>query len=313
MAALAYLRYPTTRLAKLSSALLALLLFAVVSLSTVAGFLLYQILHPSRTTTNFDLSVMMGHPTTFSFPLPGGGNREGWLYPGLRGAPTIIVCHGYQSQRADVLTLVTALQEHQFNVFLFDFTGHGSSAGVTTLGYKESAELHAALQALAGREDVDPQHFGLWGVDMGGYAALRVAAEDHRVAALVVDDAYADPRDMVQVQMKNSGLTVIPMVGNLADFGFRIFNYNYRNVPPVSQQLASTAGLPKLFIQSDDHPELSTMTLRLFVRAPEPKETARDRASYSEMSDDDRKAYENRIVSFFLQGIPPTASSNATH
>src|SRR3984957_11452636 len=225
------------RIAKLSSGILAIVIFAGVSISTVSGFLLYQVLKPARNPATFDLSVMMGHPTTFTFSPPAGAPREGWLFPGLRGAPAIIVCHGYQSQRADVLTLVTALQEHQFNVFLFDFTGHGSSAGVTTLGYKESAELHSALQALAGREDVDPQHFGLWGVDMGGYAALRVAAEDHRVSALVVDDAYADPRDMVQVQMKNSGLTVIPMVGNLADFGFRIFDYNYRNVPPVSQQL----------------------------------------------------------------------------
>lgn len=312
MAALSYLRYPTTRLAKIFSALLALLLFAFVSLSTISGFLLYQILHPSRNSANFDLSIMMGHPTTFSFPLPGGGTRDGWLYPGLRGAPTIIVCHGYQSQRADVLTLVTALQDHEFNVFLFDFTGHGSSPGLTTLGYRESAELESALQALSTREDVDPQHFGLWGVDMGGYAALRVATTDHRVAAFLVDDAYDDPRDMVQVQMKNSGLTAIPWVGALADLGFRVVNFNYRQVPPVSQGLAGTAGVPKLFIQSDDRPGLSNMTLQLFVKAPEPKQTARDRASYSEMSDDDRKAYENRVVSFFLLSIPPTASHRSS-
>ena len=53
--------------------------------------------------------------------------RDGWFFPGLRGAPTVIVCHGYRAQRADVLTLVTALQEQQFNVFLFDFTGHGQA------------------------------------------------------------------------------------------------------------------------------------------------------------------------------------------
>jgi hypothetical protein len=109
MAVLSELRYPTTRPAKIISGLLAILLFVVVSIGIVSGFLLYQILKPARTTNNFDLSVMMGHPTTFSFPAEDGVSREGWFFPGLRGAPTIIVCHGYLSQRADVLTLVSAL------------------------------------------------------------------------------------------------------------------------------------------------------------------------------------------------------------
>jgi hypothetical protein len=109
MAALSELRYPTSRLAKLFSGLLALLLFGLVSISTISGFLLYQILHPARNPATFDLNVMMGHPTTFSFPLADGTTRDGWLFPGLRGAPVVVVCHGYLSQRADVLTLVTAL------------------------------------------------------------------------------------------------------------------------------------------------------------------------------------------------------------
>ena len=242
MAVLSELRYPTTRLAKAFSGLLALLLFGFVSISTVAGFLVYQILRPSRTTSTFDLNVMMGHPTTFSFPIPDAGSRDGWFYPGLRGAPTVIVCHGYRSQRADVLTLVTALQDHEFNVFLFDFTGHGASPGITTMGYHETAELESAVQTLSTRDDVDSAHFGLWGADMGGYAVLQVAVTDHRIAAFVVDDAYDDPRDMVQIQVKSSGLTALPFVGLVSDLGFRLVEYPFRNVQPVSQQLGRTSG-----------------------------------------------------------------------
>jgi pimeloyl-ACP methyl ester carboxylesterase len=310
MAVLSELRYPTTTLAKVFSGLLALLLFGFVSVSAVSGFLVYQILRPARTTSTFDLNVMMGHPTTFSFPLPDGKSRDGWFYPGLRGAPTVIVCHGYQSQRADVLTLVTALQDHQFNVFLFDFTGHGASPGVTTLGYQETAELESAVQTLSTRDDVDHSHFGLWGADMGGYVTLQVAVTDHRIAAFSVDDAYNDPRDMVQIQVKNSGLTALPFVGFVSDIGFRIVESQYRNVPPVLQQLARTSGVPKLFIQSDDHPALSDDTLKLFVEAPNPKQTARDRLSYFDMPDEERKNYENRLVNFFLQSIPPSSQHN---
>jgi len=307
MAVLSELRYPTTRLAKVFSGLLAIILFGFVAIASISGFLLYQILKPSRAPATLDLNVMMGHPTAFSFPIAGGPDREGWFFPGLRGAPTVVVCHGYLSQRADVLTLVTALQDHQFNVFLFDFAGHGTSPGVTTLGYEETGELRAAIQALAGRDDVDPQHFGLWGTDMGGYVVLEEAASDPRVAAFAVDDAYDDPRDMVQIEVKKSGLTLLPYVSRFCDFGFRSMNYRYRHEPPISTRLTRTKGIPKLFIQADDRSLLAGETFQIFARAPEPKQTVRNRLSYSEMTDEDRHAYENLIVNFFLQAIPPTS------
>ena len=191
MAAFSEIRYLSSRLAKVFSGLLALILFALVSISSISGFLLNQTLRPARNPATFDLNVMMGHPSVFSFPVANGVTRDGWMFPGRRRGPVVIVCHGYLSQRADVLTLVTSLQDQQFNVFLFDFTGHGTSPGVTTLGYRESAELEAAVQTLSTRDDVDASHFGLWGVDMGGYAALEVASSDPRIAAVAVDDAYA--------------------------------------------------------------------------------------------------------------------------
>ncbi|MFZ3333188.1 MAG: alpha/beta fold hydrolase [Candidatus Acidiferrales bacterium] len=310
MAVLSELRYPTTRLAKFLSGIFAIALFLFVSIAAVSGFLLYQVLHPSRAPATIDLSVMMGHPVAFSFPVPNGPDREGWFYPGLRGAPTIVVCHGYHSQRSDVLTLVTALQDQQFNVFLFDFTAHGTSPGVTTLGYRETAELQAAIAALATRDDVDPKRFGLWGVDMGGYVVLEDAVADPRIAAFIVDDAYADPRDMLQVEIQRSGLTVLPYVSKFCDIGFRLVNYQFRDEPPVTPRLIRTKGVPKLFFVSDNRPALAADTVNLFSHAPDPKQLVRDRVGYSDMSDDDRKNYESQVVSFFLLNLTATPRSN---
>ena len=307
MAVLSELRYPTTLLAKVLSAVFALLLFVFIAVSTVSGFLLYQLLRPARSPTAFDLTIMMGHPTTVSFPLEDGTVREGWFFPGLRGAPTVIVAHGYRGQRADVLTLVTALQEQQFNAYLFDFTGHGTSAGVTTLGYKETAELRAAVQSLSARDDVDPRRFGLWGEDMGGYAALEVATSDPRIAAIAVDNAYSDPSEMVQYEVKQSGLAALPGVSAFSDWGFHLLNYSYRDNTPASERLGQLKGIPKLFIETEDRPELAQYTLRLFNLAPEPKQLIRKRLNYSDMGDEDRKNYESQIVSFFLQSLPPAS------
>jgi pimeloyl-ACP methyl ester carboxylesterase len=305
MAVLSELRYPTTKLAKAFSALLALVLFVFVAISAMSGYLLFQALRPARNSSSVNLDIMMGHPETLSFQLADGTSRDGWYFPGLRGAPAVIVCHGYLSQRADVLTLVTALQDHQFNVFLFDFSGHGTSPRGTTLGYRETAELRAAIQTLSGRDDVDPQRFGLWGVDMGGYAALEVATSDPRIGAIAVDNAYSDPRLMMKLQVKHSGLGVIPLVFRFSDFGFRMANYPYRNEPPVTTKLAQLKTIPKLFIVSNDQSDLANQMLGIYGAAPPPKELQRDQTSYADMSDDDRKNYENQIVSFFLQSIPP--------
>ncbi len=244
MAVLSELRYPTTRLAKILSVVLALFLFVFVSISTISGILLYQTVHPSRNPSTFDLAVMMGHPTTFTFPLSQDGIllAKVWFFPGLRGAPTVILTHGYLSQRSDVLTLVSSLQEHQFNVFLFDFTGHGSSVGVTTLGYRETSELRSAVQALSTRDDVDTKHFGLWGADMGAYASLEVASSDTRIAALALESPYSDPRVMVQIEARQSGLAVLPYVGRFCDIGFRMLNYRYRHEPPVTAALIRPKG-----------------------------------------------------------------------
>jgi len=305
MAVFSEIRYPTTRLAKVLSSLLALVLFGFATVATISGFLLYQILHPARTLSNINLDVMMGHPSTFDFHVPGGSSHEGWFFPGLRGAPAILVCHGYLSQRSEVLTLVTALQDHEFNVFLFDFAGHGANLARTTLGYRETAELRSAVRALSTRDDVDQQRFGLWGVDMGGYAVLEVASTDSRIAAFAVDNGYDDPRAMVKLEVQKSGLTALPYVTRLADLGFRMLNYDFRDEPPVSTRLAHTAGTPKLFIESDDRPGLANQTLQLFVKAPDPKSALREPQSYRDMSDEDRKTYESQIVNFFLQSIPP--------
>ena len=295
------LRYHLSRVAKILSIVLALFLFAFILVSSISGFIVYQAIHPQRQPSAVNLDTMVGHPQTFSFPDTDGAQREGWFFPGLNSAPAIVVCHGYGSQRADVLTLVTALQEHGFNVFLFDFAGHGTNPGITTLGYRETQELASVVATVEARKDLDSRRIGLWGVDLGGYAALEVASSGHHVAAVAVEDAYDDPGNMLRMQVRNSGFTAIPYVARASDLIFRLANYSFRMTPPVSTRLAATAGVSKLFITSGDRPTFADETNRLFAKAPEPKQLQQDRQSYFDMSDDDRKMYESQMVNFFLQ------------
>lgn len=305
MAVFSELRYPTSRRAKLISGVLALFLFFLVSDAIFSGFLVYHILWPPKTPSGLNVDLLLGHPSTVPFPLPEGGSRDGLFFPGLRGAPTIILCHGYRSQREDILTMVSSLQNHGYNVFLFDFSGHGASPGSTTLGYRETGEVLAAIRALALRDDVDRSRFGAWGIDLGGYAALSAAEADARIRTLAVDSIYGSPLDLLNEQVDRSGLEALPLLSRFCRLGFRLVNYSYRNVPPLSARLAQLHGVAKLFIVVRVREEMAQATLRLFARAPDPRQQIEERESYSEMTDEERRDYENQVVNFFLDSLPP--------
>lgn len=293
------------RITRVLGSLLALALFVFLAATTISGYLLYQILSPPRSPANVDVTLLMGHPTTYNFTIPGEGTREGWFFPGLIRAPTIVLCHGYGSQRADILTLVTALQEHQFNVFLFDFVGHGAVPGRTTLGYEETQEVLAAIRGLEQREDIDRTRFGVWGTDLGAYAALSAATQEPRIEAVAADSAYNQPSDFLLIEVGHTGLGSLPLAKTFCLFGFRMLNRQYSSVRSIMDQLGRLQGVPKAFIESTDKPELDKETLHMFEVAPGPKDHWVDSMTYAEMSDEGRRDYENKIVSFFLQNLPP--------
>ncbi|PYT63420.1 MAG: hypothetical protein DMG35_04135 [Acidobacteria bacterium] len=308
MRLLSELRYPTTWSTKLLLVLFALVFFAVLATTAIAGFLVYRIVKPQRTSTEISMASFPGRPENMEFQVPELGKREAWFFPGLRGASTIVLCHGYGSSRGELLTLVSALQDHQYNVFVFDFTAHGANAGITTLGYREADELRRAVDAAAGRNDVDPARVGLWGYNLGAYAALREAENDKRVRALIVDSVYDQPEQMVKVGVERNGLGGFPFMIKSAELSFKYLNYAHRQDPPLSSKLLALNGVPTLFIQAMDDPELAGITREMFLKAPEPREQAIiARGNFVSMNDDDKRSYENRVVSFFLLHMLPTA------
>ena len=303
------LRYPTKWYTKLITAVLALIFFAVLATGAIAGFLVYRIVKPQRTSSEIDMESFPGKPDLVDFEVPGIGTRHGWFFPGLRGAPTIVLCHGYGSSRGELLTLVSALQDHQYNVFVFDFAAHGGNVGITTFGYREADELRAAVDTVAARNDGDPARIGLWGYNLGAYAALREAENDHRIRAIVMDSVYDRPQQMVKIGVERSGLGGFPLMARSAQFSFTWLNYKYREDPPISQKLSALAGVPKLFVEATDDPELAEITRQMFIKAPEPREqTIIPHGNFVSMDDADKRDYENRVVSFFLLRLPATSS-----
>jgi pimeloyl-ACP methyl ester carboxylesterase len=312
MSIVAEIRHPTRWYSKLIAALLALSCFSFLASAIVAGYMVYRIVAPEGEETSINLANFPGHPEDVAYSLPDGGERSGWFFPGLTSAPTILLCAGYQTSRGDSLPLAAAIQDHGYNVFLFDFQGGSSGGQYSTLGYREVGELRAAMGAVSLRDDVDRSRFGLWGGDMGGYVALSVAEADRRVRALAVETIYDHPRDLVAVLVDRQGVSSLPLLGSFARRGFSWLHYSEeRETPPLSSNLAKLAGVPKLFLVTSAEPGLAASTRELFQLSPEPKEIVElAHGQYAGLIDEEKRSYENRLVSFFLSNLPLEAPAS---
>ncbi|MGC1491445.1 MAG: hypothetical protein WA798_08725, partial [Candidatus Acidiferrum sp.] len=98
-----------------------------------------------------------------------------------------------------------------------------------------------------------------------------------------------------------------PLMVRSAELSFTWLNYKNRNDPPLSKKLINLAGVPKLFIEASDDPELADITRQMFDKAPEPKDQiVIAHGNFVGMEDSDKRDYENRVVSYFLLRLPAT-------
>lgn len=114
--------------------------------------------------------------------------------PGAGAFPAVVFAHGWGSSRRSGRNrrIAEALREEGIAALLLDFTGHGDSEGrldEVTLD-DQIGDLHDSIDLLAGLGDLVP--VGVAGSSSGGAVAVAEAADDPRVAALVLRAPSAD-------------------------------------------------------------------------------------------------------------------------
>ncbi|HET7101961.1 MAG TPA: alpha/beta fold hydrolase, partial [Terriglobia bacterium] len=232
-----------------------------------------------------------------------GVEHQGWLLIGLRGAPAIILCHGYNSNRSALLSLGTVLQANHYNVYLFNFEGSGGGS-MSNLGVQEALVLKAAVSRVRKLQGVDPRHLGLYGNSLGAYAALAVAERDPAVDALAVDGAYSRPTQLFDVQLERMMGRAGWFFGMIARAEFHVFTMRTA-LPDVQSGLSNLGGKPKLFLASDGEPMLEKATRLLYQQAPYPKRLGvLPHTQADVVSGPERKQYEDEILNFFLHNLP---------
>jgi len=141
----------------------------------------YRIVKPQRSSSEINMTVFRA-ARRGKFSVPGAGQRK--MVSGLMGAPAIVPVPRLWVQRGELFTWFRAAGS-SVHVFVFDFVAHGRMMGLHHW-FSRSGRSARAIDELARRNDVDKERFGLWGYNLGAYAALREAESDKRVRALIL-------------------------------------------------------------------------------------------------------------------------------
>lgn len=123
----------------------------------------------------------------------------GWYVPAASGVgitgPTIVMLHGWDANKTDILRYGEALHA-DYNLVAFDQRNVGRSGGrQTTMGYAEWRDVEAIVDWLVRTRR--PAEIGLLANSMGSRAALEAAVEDPRIGAVLLDSAHARLEDVV--------------------------------------------------------------------------------------------------------------------
>jgi alpha-beta hydrolase superfamily lysophospholipase len=203
-----------------------------------------------------------------AFRAADGTDLKGWWVPANGSRGTVVMVHGLNRSRIEMVRRVPFVHSAGWNAILMDLRHHGASGGaVTTFGVKEKEDVKAAVR-LARERASGP--VVLWGVSLGGASVVLAAAEDPGIAGVICDSSFRSLDDTVRHHLRL----------------FRGFRWWLRLVPswPVADLAIYWIGRRGGFDPADSNVEAAASRLRgrpvLFVANSEdqrmPKQIAFD-------------------------------------
>jgi pimeloyl-ACP methyl ester carboxylesterase len=244
-----------------------------------------------------------------------GTQARGWMIRGAEGAPPVILLHRYGADRSWLLNLAVKLNEStNFTVLWPDLRGHGEDPPVnrTLLGAIDGDDLTAAIDYLHTLKTPDgrPQvgrTIGVYGAELGAYAALDGAKRYPEIRALALDSAPGSPDDLVRSATSVRAGTNNTLLQKLAGWGLKIYSLGkYQSTP--SCDLARAIHDPKvLLLTGGTQDPWRTSTLDLAKCFSGQVETRTDLpvtgVSLPSATGEQEEAYDRPVIEFFNKAL----------
>ncbi|MEP6921170.1 MAG: hypothetical protein ABI967_08595 [bacterium] len=196
---------------------------------------------------------------------------RGWLLKGAEGAPAVILLHRYGGDRSLLFNLGVKINEAtNFTILWPDLRGHGLNPSVkwTSFGTNEGDDVLSEIDFLRtlktgkGTPQVG-DHLGLYGVELGSYAALRAAQRDPNVRVLVLDSVPRDADELLQAAVRNELDVDNGPVRLLTRAAIRAYFLGRYENPAACDLAGSLGGRHALLLSGPDAGYLSEATAAL--------------------------------------------------
>ena len=185
----------------------------VIGLAVVASlsFIVYCVTRPTRrpyVVTPASYASISGRAikvTDETWTNRDGRPARGWVLKGAEGAPAVVLLHRYGGDRSWLFNLGVKINETTgFTILWPELRGHGENPLIswTSFGAREGDDLLAAIEYLQtlkseSQKKLVGESFGVYGVELGAYAALKAASQDSRIKVLALDSIVSSPDELV--------------------------------------------------------------------------------------------------------------------
>ncbi len=115
--------------------------------------------------------------------------------------PGIVIGHGFSAVKELLVEVAGQLQQAGYVTMAIDYRTFGVSAGEPRgqlFPLRQVEDYRNAISYLENRNEVDPQHIGIWGTSFGGGVVIWTAAMDRRVKAVVAQVPVVNGRRWMQ-------------------------------------------------------------------------------------------------------------------
>jgi uncharacterized protein len=139
------------------------------------------------------------------FKSQSGNMLNGWFLKPLNDSAdiTLLHLHGNAGCLFSQLNAISAMTRHNFQIFMFDYSGFGFSEGKAT---KSNVLLDAfsAFEYLKTRPEVKNTRLVIYGQSLGGHAAAVLATEkQNEIDGLVTEGAFTSHKDIAAYRTKS--------------------------------------------------------------------------------------------------------------
>ena len=229
---------------------------------------------------------------------------NGWFLPSEGSEKTIILMHGWSMNKGDIFDKTTFLHSLGYNLFYFDFRGTGESGGISSVGYKETKDLQAAIDYLHHTQPDACKEIGIYGISMGAAIGIYHTAKKGGIKCIVTESPYYSYEVVVaRWAWIHKKIPYFPFVWLALKFAKKHFKINPEYYSP-SKNIADVK-VPIFFIYGRNDALVPIINARkLLNKVNKPKDLwVIPGAEHAKCAETGGKEYQKRISQFFKKHL----------